>query len=139
MEVIMTKLITKYDYDNAPLEAKKTICNGCGPANSGWKSKIIPNTIYGLSVKEACYIHDWMYYFGVSDYGKELADKVFLENMYKLIADGSWWLRFLRRRRALKYYLAVKFFGKRAYMADKEGTNNEIFVKDYELKLLEVK
>jgi hypothetical protein len=135
----MTKLKTKYDYDNAPSKAIEAICNGCGPAGAGWKSKVIPNTIYGLSVKEACKIHDWMYYFGESDYGKELADKVFLENMYTLIADGSWWLRFLRRRRALKYYLAVKYFGKKAYMSNKESVNNNIEVKDYELKLLIIK
>jgi hypothetical protein len=128
----MTKLITKYDYEDAPLQAKEDICNGCGEKGS-WKSKFVPETIYGLNIRETCQIHDWCYFFGISDYGKELADDMFLENMYILIKNGSWWLRFLRRRRAKKYYWAVKYFGKKAYMAGKEGTNN-IEISDNEIK-----
>lgn len=128
----MTTLISKYDYEDAPEKAKDKICNGCG-AGSGWKSKLpVPNTLYGLDVTECCNIHDWMYYFGISEYGKQLADDVFLVNMYRMIKDGNWWLRFLRRRRAKKYYLAVKYFGKKAYMSNKEGLNNDIKISGME-------
>jgi len=129
----MTKLISKYDYETTPKHIIKKICNGCGAANGGWKNKLIPETIYGLNIKECCQIHDFMYFFGVSKYGKILADKVFLTNMYRLIADGNYWLRFLRRRRAKKYYLAVKFFGKKAYMSNKEGFNNNIPITSNDL------
>jgi len=127
------KLKSQYDYYNIPKDVLKKLTNGCGPAGSGWKSKLIPNTIYGLNIEECCSIHDIGYHFGISDYGKTSADKIFLENMYTLIKHGNWWLRFLRRRRAIKYYLAVKYFGKKAYMANKDGVNNDIEITDNDL------
>ena len=128
----MVKLISKYNYEHCPEQAKKRICNGCGEANS-WKSRFVPETIYGLNIRECCNIHDYMYYFGVSEYGKIIADNVFLENMYILIKNASWWLRYVRRRRAKKYYLAVKWFGQKAYMSNKEGFNNNIDVSKKDL------
>jgi len=58
--------------------------NGCGP--EGWKGKIIPDTIYGISIKEACKIHDYEYFIGKTLKDKERADKRFLKNM-KLIFE----------------------------------------------------
>ena len=125
------KLKSQYDYYNMPEEVIKKISNGCG--DGSWKNILIPETIYGLNIKECCTVHDIGYYFGISDYGKTSADKIFLENMYTLIKHGTWWLRFLRRRRAIKYYLAVKYFGKKAYMSNKEGINNDIEITDRDL------
>ena len=56
-----------------------------------------------------------------------------------MINAGSWWLRFLRRRRAKKYYLAVKYFGKKAFMENKDGINNKFVILDEELKSKEFK
>lgn len=130
----MTKLKTLYDYYETPESIRNSIVNGCGPAGSKWKATIIPDTLYGLDVSEACFIHDFGYYFGVTLDDKDKADSMFLDNMNILISDGSWWLRFLRRRRAKKYYWAVKYFGKKAFMAGKEGINNNFVILDYELK-----
>lgn len=105
-----------------PERAKR--CNGCG--TKGWKGEFIPDTMYGLSVKEACNIHDVMYIFGRTDKAKVEADRVFLINMNRLINDGSkfFLLRMLRRSRARKYYLAVKYFGGPAFWSGKNEVNN---------------
>lgn len=123
------KLKTLYGYDNASDTEKKKICNGCGPSG-GWKEKIIPDTIWGLNINPACAIHDWGYHFGTSDWDKERVDLMFLENMNIMISNASWWFRWLRRRRALKYYWAVKYFGKKAFMANKEGTKYVALTKE---------
>ena len=69
--------------------------------------------MYGLSVFRACQIHDYMYYMGKTLADKEEADRVFLNNMVRIInAETKWkWLRCLRKRRAYAYYKAVDIFG----------------------------
>ena len=127
----MTNLTTYYKYDQAPRQAIKDICNGCG--TSGWKGRLVPDTIWGLNITEVCNIHDWMYYFGRGRYGQALADDIMLVNMHAMISEGTWWLRWLRRRRAKKYYLAVKWFGKRAYMENKDGIQHDFTVSKFEI------
>lgn len=129
------KLKTLYGYYDTPKKIRDKIINGCGPAGSKWKSKIIPNTLYGLNISEACNIHDFGYYHGVTLKDKDKADDMFLENMNILISNGTWCLRFLRRRRAKKYYLAVKYFGKKAFIANKDGINNNFIILNDELQL----
>jgi len=98
---------------------KAEICNGAGPKGYGW---IVFDTMYGLSVTEAADIHDWMYYMGVDITDKEEADRVFLNNMNRIIETKTkWkWLRWLRKERAAKYYYAVKWFGGPAFWENKE-------------------
>ena len=85
--------------------------NGCGPG--GWLNRLVPDTIYGLDVSEACNIHDWMYFVGLTIEDKERADRVMLNNLIRIIdANTSFgWLRRLRYRRARTYYDAVCTFG----------------------------
>lgn len=92
--------------------------NGCG---SGWSARIIPNTIYGVSILEACRRHDYMYGVGKTIEDKEEADRVFLNNMLRLVeAKKGWWFpHSLARRRALKYYEAVLNFGGPAFWEGK--------------------
>jgi len=99
-------------------EDKNVICNGVG-AVGDWKSKYIPKTIYGLDITECANIHDYMYYIGKTILDKTKADDIFLENMNFLISVNNWWLIFLRKRRAYKYYIAVRFFGKDAFFNKK--------------------
>lgn len=102
-------------------EAKDAICNGCGAANA--KFDFVPDTLWGLSITEACRRHDFMYYFGETIEDKAEADRVFLNNMLRLVeADNTWLgriLKMFRRRRALEYYECVTAFGGPAYWADK--------------------
>jgi len=93
------------------------ICNGCG-AKEGIN---VPDTFYGLSITEACDIHDYMYHMGKTIKDKEEADRVFLNNLLRIVNKESKCcvLKFLRRRRAKKYYLAVKILGGPAYWDNK--------------------
>ena len=120
----------------APLEYKKMtkgelalICNGCG--TSGWKGALVPETIYLLRVTEACQIHDFMYFMGLTLEDKAEADEVFLQNMNIIINHCPWYLipklNSFREVRANTYYLAVKHFGKKAFLEGKYGINYNAF------------
>lgn len=102
-------------YFEASPEAILSIVGGCGPG--GFGDYLVPDTIWGLSIKPSCSIHDWMYRWGVTLEDKEQADRVFLNNMLRQILNGDTGrlTRWLRRRRARKYYLAVKWWGAPAY------------------------
>lgn len=96
------------------------ICNGCGTKGlGGW---LVPDTLYGLSITEACNIHDWMYAQGDTIADKEQADRAFLNNMLRIIESKS--IRILlwpRRMRAMKYYSAVRDFGGPAFWQGKNA------------------
>ncbi len=113
----MTALYAPDSYLNALLVDRKRVCNGCGAANA--KFDFVPDSIYGLKIQEACHIHDWMYHQGKTIEDKKEADRVFLNNLLRLIEAQTSFvgklLKPLRRRRALKYYEAVVSFGGPAF------------------------
>lgn len=90
-------------------EVRERLVNGCGPG--GWKFDLIPDTVWGLSIREACDIHDYMYAMGSSIAEKDEADRTFLNNMLRLVEGSCFLLRPLRRLRAWTYYQAVHRFG----------------------------
>jgi hypothetical protein len=114
-------------YIQATPEERKRVVNGCGPG--GWLRLLVPETMYGLDVSEACNIHDWMYVTGLTIEDKDTADRVFLNNLLRIIdANTSWWLlRRLRYRRARTYYNAVHDFGGPAFWHGKNQPE-ELFV-----------
>ncbi|OMH36284.1 hypothetical protein BGP75_10090 [Motiliproteus sp. MSK22-1] len=71
--------------------------------------------MYGLDVEEAGNIHNYMYHIGKTAEDKAEADRTFLNNMLRLINNRGGFLALLRRRRALKYYKAVVYFGGAAF------------------------
>ena len=89
-----------------------SICNGCGAANA--RFDFIPDRIYGTSIRAACQIHDFMYHVGRTIEDKEEADRVFLNNMKRLIdldkhkCYKPTWLQY---RRAMKYHYFVDKLG----------------------------
>lgn len=112
-------LFAPVEYWNATIEDLKDNCNGCG--TGGWKGKLVPETVWGLRISEACNIHDWMYARGLTWRDKVIADRYFRRNM-KLIVKAKTENRLLRRFRLWrveKYYLAVKHAGFSAYEEDK--------------------
>ena len=114
----MTKLYAPEAYWQLSPAAHKAICNGCGTA--GWKGKIIPDHLLWLSVRRACDIHDYMYHVGITLEDKEEADRVFLNNMLRIVeAESIWFLRRWRRHLAISYYGAIKDFGGPAFWAEK--------------------
>lgn len=114
----MTQLYAPVGYQRLLPEEKADICNGCG-AKFGVSKWLVPNRMWGLNVKEACNIHDYMYHIGSTLEDKAEADRVFLNNAIRLINDASPWLAGFRRRRALKYYEAVHLVGGAAFWKGK--------------------
>ncbi len=117
------ELFAPENYSNANPELIDEIVNGCGAA--GWKVDIVPDNILGIDVSEACNIHDWMYYFGTTIYDKYEADRVFRNNLIRLIEAGSW-SRIMKRIRfwfAQRYFNAVHYFGGPAFW---NGKNTEV-------------
>jgi len=116
-------------YWNATAKQKDSICNGCGAKDGFIKA---PKNIYGIDVSICCNIHDWMYQYGLTASDKEVADRVFLNNMTRIIKQNSKnrFVKFLRLRRAKTYYIAVKYFGGDAYWLSKNINTN---LKEIEL------
>ncbi|MEX2524481.1 MAG: hypothetical protein WD750_05955 [Gammaproteobacteria bacterium] len=108
---------------DAPDELRRQVCNGCGSAQA--KFDFIPDTVWFLPIRKACDIHDWMYAQGRDIEDKRQADRVFLNNMLRLVERERGivgrLLKPLRRRRALKYYEAVNAFGGPAFWSGKNG------------------
>lgn len=96
---------------NMPTDYKS---NGCGDSKT---SRIVPDTIYGLSIFEACRLHDWAYVMGKTVEDKNLADFEFLQNLLTIINEHKSWYypHWLARRRAMTYYDAVTRFGHDAF------------------------
>ena len=97
----------------------EAVSNGCGP--QGWKIDLVPDSILGCPVGEACRIHDVQYAIGHTIQDKDSADRCLLNNLIRLIrARTTTWLakKLLLRRRlnlAYLYYEAVSHFGGPAF------------------------
>ena len=107
----MVKLYEPPDYDESLVYES----GGCGPG-SGLGDKFVPDAILGLSIRDACLIHDFYYrYMDKSIECKKEADRVFLNNMVRIIVDKGGALKCVRLRIARKYYQVVKYFGGPAF------------------------
>lgn len=95
------------------------IAGGCGPGRFG--NYGLFDSVYWLSIKAACKIHDFDYAIGKTAEDKKIADHRFLDNMLKIIntQSKSSVLRILRRYRAVSYYNLVVECGEDAF---KEAT-----------------
>lgn len=113
----MIELYAPPEYWRLTPEQKAGICNGCGSRSTAW----VPDTIWGLSIKAACNIHDYMYHAGATQEDKDEADIVFLNNMLRIIQAETLWpvLARLRAHRARIYYRAVRDFGGPFFWAGK--------------------
>jgi hypothetical protein len=105
-------------------EGKADICNGCGTKGLTW---LIPDTMYGLDISEACNIHDFMYVTGIDEEDRTEADRVFKNNLLRIIEAKTKWaiIKILRRRRAVTYYQAVRMFGGPAFWSGKNEPGSE--------------
>lgn len=118
------RLYEPISYVTATCDEKRRVCNGCGSAQA--KFDFVPDSIYGLKITPACNIHDWMYHKGKTLADKEEADRVFLNNMLRLIEGSTSFFgkrKFIKRRRRVRakvYYECVRWWGGPAYW---EGKN----------------
>lgn len=114
------------EYWETPKEMVDKVVGGCGPG--GFGDYLVPDTIYGIRIREACRIHDFYYSaFMPGTYEcKFEADRVFLNNMIRIIKVGTKnrVLRLLMMNRAKEYYLAVKYFGGGAFWKNKNDPEN---------------
>jgi len=112
-------LFAPAEYWRLTRDEKSRICNGCGA--KGLCGYVIPDTIWGLCITEPCDIHDYQYETGLTHEDKMSADRSLLYNILRLIdaAGGNAILKYLRRRRAYKYYEGVCAFGGPAFWAGK--------------------
>jgi len=87
---------------------------GCGPGSIG--DYLVPDTVWFLSIKKACQIHDWYYRLWKGTDRKE-ADKVFSNNMQRIVRNHTKykWLLKLRLRRCNLYYQMVRKRGGPAF------------------------
>lgn len=90
----------------------------CGPGKMG--AHFVPNTLWGLNIREACRIHDCMYALGLDKNDKWLSDVVFLTNMNTFIESGAKILRGIRRYRAMSYFSMVRDFGGSSFWPNKK-------------------
>jgi hypothetical protein len=100
-------------------QAIKEDCNGCG-SDIDLSGKLVPNTLYGLDIKEQCCCpHDWGYKYGVTKLDKMFTDVMFLYNMTALIINTGGWLTVPRLLRATKYFIAVVKYGDKSFYEGK--------------------
>ena len=118
----MRDIITPSGYDLMNKKEKKEICNGAGAEGSGW---LVPDTLWGLNCNKAHNRHDFGYYQSTKRIDKIIADTVYLWNLYSLIEKGSWWLRGLRKTRALTYAKVVNRFGDSSFFLKKTSKDKE--------------
>jgi len=123
----MTPLYTPMSMKNAAPQLLKDVCNGCG--TEGWKGKLVPDSILGLTITPACQIHDWQYHEGETDADKKVADRIFLHNMVRIINNHGGFFTRWRLLRAKEYYLSVKYFGGDSFWGNKNSLENEVVEK----------
>jgi len=95
---------------------------GCGPGGLGdW---FVPDTMWGLSVRPACKIHDWDYRHGegCSEEHRRECDERLRKNCLIIVDQfsKSEILRHLRHIRVNTYFYMVHWFGKKAYWSERK-------------------
>lgn len=103
----------------AEFDALLEICNGCGAKGSKLP---IPQTNYGMDMRPACNPHDFGYAIGQNIEDKMREDRRMLNNSLRLIhlRSKNKFMRWLRTKRAIKYYLAVDLAGGPAFWDGKQ-------------------
>ena len=90
---------------------------GCGPGGIG--DFFVPDTVWGLSIRDACRIHDWHYRHceEASEEDRKRADRILRNNAQRIVdASTKWrWVKRLRYTRIKTYYKMVRAFGGPAY------------------------
>jgi len=95
---------------------------GCGPGKLG--DIFVPDRFIGLCMRESCAIHDWMYAFGKTSEDKKYSDSIFYNNMLTTIKSNHSKFRlinWIRKQMAHKFYLAVKYGGRRSFWKGKDN------------------
>lgn len=106
-------LVAPFKFWHLDHDTKNNLCNGCGPQGNIFHRLLsagIPDNFLGLSIKEACNIHD---YCRIVDMDQKEGDNLFLDNMSSLIDNYGGPLEGVRHWMAFHYWLAVRCWKKR--------------------------
>ncbi|MCK4500495.1 hypothetical protein KAU11_08350 [Candidatus Babeliales bacterium] len=112
------------EFPSFQLEYYKTISR-CG-AGEGIGDTLVPETIWGLTVTLACYIHDYMWELADATWTDfHYSNSVFLSNIITLVTELSHptrvnVLKNIRLYRSVTYYSAVDTFGADIFWLSKE-------------------
>lgn len=118
------KLYAPLSYWTATQEELEEICNGCG-AKGGIK---VPDSMWGLIIKECCQIHDWMFAKGLTYADFLFANAVFIMNLsIVIVSKSNKFLAALRLAMATKYFIAVQALGEDAFWVNKKR-NDEMVI-----------
>ena len=112
--IVTPRTLRKIEMEIGAFNPEKTYAG----AGEGWKEKIVPDTIWGISISMSAWVHDGLYSEGGEEKDRELADEIFYECMMTQIRKATWKYsprRLLAWRRARKYYFAVRIFGKKSF------------------------
>lgn len=91
-------------------EEKAKICNGVGAAEG--LSKLLPDTVFGMSIADIADQHDYDYWLGGTTADRLNADIVFFNSMLRRFKNmGSAFLYPFRRHRAKVYFKFLREFG----------------------------
>jgi len=96
---------------------------GCGPGRVG--DYLVPDSFFGLSIRIACQVHDFMYRTGQSITDKARADRVFMNNTMRIVNAAGGILRWPRKVLALFYYKMVDLYGGLSFWDGKNEGNEE--------------
>lgn len=108
---VMLRIYAPPEYWKLTEAERSQYSNGCG--TEGIVGLLVPDHLFFLSIEIACAIHDFMYELGETQADKEIADRVFLNNMLRIIktAGGLKFIQKIRVHLAYVYYDAVVKFG----------------------------
>ena len=86
--------------------------NCCG-AGTGFQEKIVPDTMWGLSISAACHIHDFCWEMADAKWSNfHQSNSMFLHNLMAIIrARSNSFTRMLRNYRAITMFDAVDMVG----------------------------
>jgi hypothetical protein len=115
MKILLT---APKEYWAATEAERNAVTGGCGPGGAG--DKFVPDKILGVSIFQACRIHDWEYYFGATMAEKKKADNRFRDNSQRIIMTVSKWRILMIARLIISwgYYIAVAYGGGPAFWAN---------------------
>lgn len=122
------RLAAPQSFWQAGTEQVNSLVNGCGPG--GFGDRLVPDTVWFLSIKPACKIHDWMFLVYNCEAGFDLANTVFKDNMARINQTTKQvWLKYLRTKRIKKYYWICAFSGRLFYYDAHLGVyeNDEVY------------
>ena len=111
------QLVALDSYWQAAAELLATLTGGCGAESA--RFDLVPDTVWGLCIRPACNIHDYMYLVGKTLAEKIQADSVLLYNANLIVECTGGVLEWPRKRRVYKYFLAVKYKGHAAFWENK--------------------